>query len=86
MPENDFQNSKIILGNGNARTTPKRVCARNELEDPMVALIVHGHLIVPIDGIRGSVAGNLKSFEKGVQLQDHGASTSSRFPSTETAS
>jgi hypothetical protein len=84
LPPNDPQDLKTIFGDPNARAAAEHVSAWDELEDPVIALIVHCHFVVLIDRVRGCASSGLESFEKWIQKQDHGKSTSSRFPATET--
>jgi hypothetical protein len=71
---NDPQYPKVIFGNRNTRGSAERFSSGDELEDPVVALVVHGHLIVVIDGVSGGAAGGFESFKKWIQEQDHNAS------------
>ena len=52
-------------------TTSERVIAGDELEDPVVTLVVHSDLIIRMDGIGRGVTRDVQRLQQGIQEQDH---------------
>jgi len=64
LASDDLQYPQVFLGDRNARAAAKGVTRWDKLEDPMVSLILHGHFVIVVNGVRGGLAGRLEPFEK----------------------
>jgi hypothetical protein len=82
LAKDDLWHPKVILRNGNTGTATERIALGNKLEHPLIPLDVNCHLVIVSDRIRRGAACGFECFKKWIQLQDHGESTSSRFPTT----
>jgi hypothetical protein len=85
LAANYLQDPTAILGDGDSHASAENFLAWDELEYPMIWLVINRHFIVAIGRVRSGTTGGFECIEKRIQLQDHDNSTSSHVPSTETS-